>query len=375
MRFKEYFFKNSLLMTAILVLGISGAAYFYTQHEDEMALIPPNYLTASLLTSTQVSSVINLLKTVGASQSIIDNVTRALYGGTPVTPIPQGVIAYTVKGNGENFIYTMNADGTGATQIASCGNGECIPSWSFDRKKITFTRSDNDIGVFIMNADGTNLRRLSPVGSRDVTPSFSPDGTKIIFTHKLAEDPGGGVPTTELMTMNAADGSNRTIIIPAPAGGGFSVEAHYSPDGTKILFMRGLPGIGQHVYVSNADGTGIKQLTNTGTNGDPNWSPDGGRISFGSNREGGGKLNIFTMKADGSDVKQITHFLPPYESGDTSWSPDGKYITFEWDVDGKGQSDPNAKAEVWTVSSDGSGQPASTGRACAAVGCAPRWRP
>ena len=58
----------------------------------------------------------------------------------------------------------------------------------------------------------------------------------------------------------------------------------------------------------NVDGTGLTQLTNDPSNHlDPVWSPDGSRISFGSDREGGGKLNIFTMKAD-ADVQQITHF-------------------------------------------------------------------
>lgn len=287
----------------------------------------------------------------------------------------QGKIAYAVFQSGTYYIYVMNADGTAATKLTSCGSGECFPSWSHDGTKIAFQRSENGVGIYVMNADGSNVKRLSPTPGQDVRPSYSPDGTKIIFTHVVAQDPNGGVPTTELMTMSAADGSNRTTIIPAPTGGGFSVEAHYSPDGTKIVFMRAIPGVGQHVYVANADGTGITQLTHEGVNGDPNWSPDGSRISFGSNREGGGKLNVFTMKADGTDVQQITHFVPPYEAGDTSWSPDGKYITFEWDINGKGQSDPSAHAEVWVVHSDGSGQPMSTGQTCAGVGCAPRWQP
>jgi Tol biopolymer transport system component len=170
------------------------------------------------------------------------------------------------------------------------------------------------------------------------------------------------------------DQNGNDIKVVIPDAGTFNIEPRYSPDGSKFVFMSGRDH-GQHIYVANTDGSNIKKITDKGANGDPFWSPDGSRISFGSNREGGGKLNIFTMKPDGSDVKQITHFLPPYESGDTSWSPDGKYIVFEWDVDGKGQSDPNARAEVWIVPSDGSGEPVSTGQPCAGVGCSPRWQP
>lgn len=54
----------------------------------------------------------------------------------------------------------------------------------------------------------------------------------------------------------------------------------------------------------DVDGTGLRRLTdganNGANNGDPVWSPDGARITFGSDREGGSKLNVFAMNADGS---------------------------------------------------------------------------
>lgn len=361
-------------VAGILALGIACSLVSFATPRAQAS----SPVSTSALTQGQIAAIISLLQSFGADQTLISKIQVALGGGVVTPPVPSGTpsgtIAYVVRQGGVNYIYSMNANGTGAKKLTSCGEGECFPSWSFDGTKIAFQRSENGVGIYTMNADGTNVKRLSPTPGQDVRPSFSPDGTKILFTHVVAQDPSGGVPTTEIMTMSATDGSGRATIIPVVAGGGYSVEAHYSPDGKKIVFMRATPGVGQHVYTVDANGTGLKQLTTTGTNGDPHWSPDGSRISFGSNREGGGKLNIFTMKADGSDVKQITHFIPPYEAGDTSWSPDGAYITFEWDVDGKGQSDPNVRAEVWIVASDGSSEPFSTGQACSAVGCAPRWQ-
>lgn len=277
-------------------------------------------------------------------------------------------IAYVVKAGKENHIYTMNSDGTNATFIANCLETECYPSWSPDAKKIAFQRQENGAAIYVMNADGTNSQRLSPMGGRDVRPSWSPDGTHIIFTY-VVKPTDDGIPETDIVIMDA-DGKNRRTIL---SNGSFNIQPRWSPDGKSVVFMSGLDR-SQQIYTMNIDGSGVKKITSDSMNGDPAWSPDGSRISFGSNREGGGKLNIFTMKADGSDVFQLTQFEPPYEAGDTSWSRDGKKIAFQWDVDGKGQSDPNVRAEVWIVNADGTGVH-STGQACSSVGCAPRWQP
>ena len=139
--------------------------------------------------------------------------------------------------------------------------------------------------------------------------------------------------------------------------------------------MSMMNGSNLDLYVISVDGTGLRRLTSAaGNNGDPVWSPDGTQITFGSDREGGNKLNIFTMQADGSHVQQLTHLDVPYEAGNPNWSSDGKKISFQYDTNGMKQSDPNAYAAVWTMNADGSGA-ASTGVQCSNVGCDPTWQP
>ncbi len=221
----------------------------------------------------------------------------------------------------------------------------------------------------MINADGTGQQRLSPTPGFDVNPSWSPDGTKILYVRVLEIPQPGKPPMTDIRAMNA-DGTGSHAIL---ANTVFSVEPRWSVN-DQLVFMSLMNGSGLDIYVMNVDGTALRRLTSSPNNGDPMWSPDGTRITFGSDREGGNKLNIFVMNADGSQQQRLTHFDVPYEAGDTHWSSDGKKIVFEYDVNGMKQSDPTAHAEVWTMNPDGSGA-SSTGIQCSNVGCAPRWQP
>jgi len=61
------------------------------------------------------------------------------------------------------------------------------------------------------------------------------------------------------------------------------------------------------VYIINADGSGRTALTsNSAWDDDSAWSPDGTKIVFSSDRDGGDDFHLYTMDADGSDVAQVT---------------------------------------------------------------------
>jgi Tol biopolymer transport system component len=75
-------------------------------------------------------------------------------------------------------------------------------------------------------------------------------------------------------------------------------EPFPSPDGKKILFESLIAGH-YELFTMNADGSGVVQLTHTGTNHDtPSWSPDGRKIAFVSDRTGHEVISV--MNADGS---------------------------------------------------------------------------
>ncbi len=284
-----------------------------------------------------------------------------------------GRIAFVSRQGSANHIYLMGVDASGIgsnpTRLTTDTEPENYPSWSPDGKRLAYQRDFNGSGIYVINADGTGPQRLSPTPGFDVTPSWSPDGTKIIYARLHEAPQPNKPPLTDIRVMNADGTGDRAIL----ANTVFSVEPRWSVN-DSIVFMSLMNGGTLDVYVINLDGTGLRRLTNGANNGDPVWSPDGSKISFGSDREEGNKLNIFAMNADGSNVVQLTHVDVPYEAGDTNWSSDGKKITFEHDINGMKQSDPNAFAEVWTMNADGSGA-ATTTIQCSNVGCAPSWQP
>lgn len=309
-----------------------------------------------------------------ALASVINNASGDPFAVLATPDAPSGRMAFVSRQGSVSQIYLMDVDASGLgsnpTRLTSDPNPENYPSWSPDGRRLVYQRDFNGAAIYVINADGTGQRRLSPTPEFDVTASWSPDGTKIVYARVLqAPQPNGPPPMTDIRIMNA-DGLGDHAVLPNTV---FSVEPRWSVNG-QLVFMSMMNGSNLDIYVMNVDGTGIRRLTNGANNGDPVWSPDGTRITFGSDREGGGKLNIFMMNADGSQQVQLTHFGVPYEAGDTNWSSDGKKIAFQYDVNGMKQSDPNAYAEVWTMNADGGGAK-STRVPCSNVGCAPRWQP
>ena len=129
-----------------------------------------------------------------------------------------------------------------------------------------------------------------------------------------------------------------------PSDDGFAFWPDFSPDGKRIVFPHDMTGA-LELYVINADGSGLAQITHDGTfHAAPHWSPDGSHIVFTTTTELGPGV-IASIRADGSERKVLTS--PVWDSGLVAeYTPDGKHIVFESSLDG-------LVAALWIMDIDG----------------------
>jgi Tol biopolymer transport system component len=188
---------------------------------------------------------------------------------------------------------------------------------------ILFSSGSN---VFVMDSDGTNIQQLSEGSEYEFSVgwlAWSPDGTKIAFHSDRGLNNNPDLEYQLWVNIFVMDSDGTNIQQLSDTGG--DVGPTWSPDGTKIAFHSDRDGF-NNIYVMNQDGSSIQQLThNDGDDSFADWSPDGQKIAFNSDRDGFD--NIYIMNQDGSSIQQLTH---NNECGsiNADWSPNGQKIAY-----------------------------------------------
>jgi TolB protein len=216
--------------------------------------------------------------------------------------------------------WLINVDGTEMRRILSNGLGE--PDWSPDGEWVAFEAGAQIYKIHFTGTmfDPTTLTQLTFEG-RNFYPSWSPDGEWIAFDSD-AESPNG----MNFIWKMKTDGSQKRRIAYEPAMGEIRTPC-WSPDGKKIVHIRYIGISSPEIFVMDTNGTNSIRLTfNNSDDRNPKYSPDGTKIAFLSQRRAGEDLvHLWVMNADGSGLRQLTN----EGVGEAfSWSPDSKEIVY-----------------------------------------------
>ncbi|MGV6829062.1 MAG: TolB family protein [Flavobacteriales bacterium] len=210
--------------------------------------------------------------------------------------------------------------------------------------------------IFVADLQGNITAQLTNEKGYDAEPTVSPKGDKIVFTSTRSGD-------LELYTMNI-DGSNvKQITFELGYDGG----AFFSPDGSQIIFRSSRPKTEEEIkeykdllanglvqptqmelYICNADGSNLRQLTHLGNaNWAPFFHPSGKKVLFSSNFESkrGFPFNLYMIDTDGKNLEKVTHS----ETFDAFpvFSNNGKYLVFSSNRNNGGGHDTNLFIAEW----------------------------
>ena len=218
---------------------------------------------------------------------------------------PDGAqIAFYSTRNGNADLYLMDHDGTQIRQVTKHEGHDALPSVSPDGQKVAFVSQRDTIGrnLFIINVDGSNVRQLTSNSDYEESPSWSPDGKHLLFTRQLRiEGDTSHAANGEIFKYDLSSGEE-TRMTKKP---GFDSGARYSPDGKQIAFY-GLENDLFNIYLMNADGTNLTNLTNDTTECySPAWSPDGSWIAYTGGNASNYELWIINVRT--GEKRQITY--------------------------------------------------------------------
>ena len=210
--------------------------------------------------------------------------------------------------------------------------------------------------IFIADLDGNIVKQLTDEQGYDAEATVSPKGDKIVFTSMRSGD-------LELYTMDI-DGKNVKQITNEL---GYDGGAFFSPDGSKLIFRSSRPKTEEEIkeykdllaqglvqptdmdlYICNADGSDLRQLTDLGNaSWAPFFHPSGEKILFSSNFESerGYPFNLYLIDIDGKNLERVTH-SDTFDAFPV-FSNNGKYLAFSSNRHNGGGHDTNLFIAEW----------------------------
>lgn len=330
----------------------------------EMAYPPPPVLTeeaaieasTAQAEATMETSTATAATTATATAAAGATITAALTAAAPPpAPALPDEIVFQSNRDDDYEIYIMNVDGSNQRQLTFNTIDDRFPRVSPDGRSIVYQSGRGSLAeIFVMNRDGSDQRRLTFNEDLDELPTWSPDGQRIVFVTWVNDN------NSELFVIDA-DGGNVRQITDTTVDEGY---VNWSAAG--LVFNGTESGTSNYqLYRSDADGGNRQRLTNSGIDEwSPMWSPNGSQILFLSERGSSVNSGIYVMDAATGEARPI------YNNEDRRllewgavWSVDGGQIVFAMD-----QTD--GSADIYIMDADGTDVRRLTER-----GGYPAWAP
>lgn len=344
------FFKVVVICFCVIILiscTIDGASSTSVNHPDAFTLSSDS-LVFDHKEVSESYQIFSMTKD-GQNPKAITNFPGYNCWWPRISPDRTKILFYrTAVANNEDYskaeLCLINADGSGFRVLRSAGVFQAHAEWSPDGTRLVMilgvlSGGNTVLQIVVTSADGILDHQVtnSPVGQRNSDPSWSPDGYWIVYNHSdapstsVANCPFSTTRTLELYKIPAATILENTLPtrLTTDAAGDSGLEdddPYYSPDGTKIVWIRcdnysAWNGAGiWSIRIMNNDGTGIKNIiSDNNLNSRATWSSDGSLLYFHRMAPLATpsltNWRLFSIRADGNSLTSID----PFNTGDSEY--------------------------------------------------------
>jgi serine/threonine protein kinase len=348
-------------------------------HESQPAISPDGNQVAFVWSGEGGGNSDIYVKAVGAA-SELRLTTDPAVDHSPAWS-PDGVqVAYVRNSPGGAAVFVTSPLGGAERKLCQLPGPARTLSWSPDGKRLAFSGSGSPqerSAIYLLAVDTCESRKITapPVEfTGDSDPAFSPDGRSLAFARQYVATPGelfvlplgaDGLPRGEAHRLLPA-GQFLSGLAWTPAGDAILFSAYR--EGSQALWKVKVSGSGKverlsiagdrayqpsmalrtgrlayRHFVQDSDiyripmpgaangaarpaGAAARLIASTWLDDSPQYSPDGRRLVFISNRTG--SYEIWGCRQDGSGCNQLTNIRGPHV-GSPRWSPDGRWIVFD----------------------------------------------
>jgi Tol biopolymer transport system component len=232
-------------------------------------------------------------------------------------------------------------------------NPDCPPAPDYSKGYVWAVYAEYDI--FTARRDGSGLRQITFTPGYDAEATISPKGDRVVFTSMRDGD-----LDLYSMTLDGADVRRLTDEVGYDGGAFYSWDgstivyrAWHEPDSTVEAYRALLKNncvrpSRMELYLMKADGSEKRQITNNGAaNFAPFFHPDGKRIIFASNMDDprGRNFDLYMITVDGTGLERIT--TNESFDGFPMFTRDGKHLVFASNRNGKARGETNLFLAEW----------------------------